>query len=208
MTTLIAWLKTEGSKHLEALIIAGAIILVGRALLQEHDARLAAEAKIAAAQTTIDGLKAQQANVQKAATAQVVVLRQEAAAVQTPVQAVTALEKDPEVKAALPSLASVPDAPEAVQLNALDLFKGVNACEQNEVNLNACSQELTLEKQIDVQKDAEVKAAQKKPGFFARLGKTAKVLGCAAAGGALGSLAGAKGAAIGAASGAGVCQLF
>lgn len=208
MSTILQWLKTEGGKHLEGLIIAAVLVFGGRMWLQDHDARIQADAKVNAAQSTIDGLKTQQGTVEKAAAAQVIVLKQEAATVQTPAQAVIALEKDPEVKAALPSLASVPNAPDEVQLNALDLFKGVNKCEQDSVNLGACTQELSIQKQIDVQKDSEIAAEKKKPGFLSRLGKGLKVIGCAGAGGALGSLAGSKGAAIGAATGAGVCQMF
>lgn len=207
--SIVNWLKANGAKHLEALVIAGALVFGGRAWLQEHDARLQADTQVKSAQSAIDSLKAQQNTVRQEADKQVIVLQKEAAAVQTAPQAIQALQKDPEVKAALPTLETVPNAPDQVQVNALDLFKGVNKCEQDAVNLGACTKELDLQKQIDTQKDTQITALKKKPGFWSRLGKGAKIVGCSAAGGALGSLAKSpQGAAIGAAAGAGVCQIF
>jgi hypothetical protein len=205
---LIEWLKANAAKHVEALVIAAVLVFAGRIFLQEHDARIVADAQVKAAQSTIDDLKKQQTEVEKVAKAQVIVLQKEAVAVKTGPQAIESLDNDPQVKAVLPSLTPVPDEPGIVQVNALDLFKGVNACEQNSVNLGACSKELDIEKQIDGQKDDQIVALKKKPSFLRRLGKAALVVGCAAGGGAAGSLAGGRGAAIGAAAGAGVCQMF
>jgi hypothetical protein len=71
-----------------------------------------------------------------------------------------------------------------------------------------CADNLVLQKQIDLEKDAEVQA-EKKPGFLSRLGKGLKVVGCSAAGAAIGGLTkSAAGPAIGAAAGAGLCQAF
>ena len=206
---LINWLKANAGKHIEALVIAGALIFVGRMWLQEHDARLQADTQVKTAQAAIDTLKQQQSVIAQAAKVQIVTLREQAATVQTPVQAVQALQKDPEVKTVLPTLETVPDAPDMVKVNALDLFKGVNQCEQDAVTATSCTKELDIQKQIDTQKDVEITALKKKPGFFKRLLKGAKVVGCSAAGGYLGGLTkNPQGAAIGAAAGAGVCQAF
>ena len=205
---ILAWIKTNGGKHIWAIAIAAALILGGRLWLAEHDASLQADATVKAAQAQIDALKSQRTTIAKAAQLQVTVLQKQADAVKTAPEATAALQQDAEVKTALPSLAVLPDSPGKVQVDALELFKGVNKCEQDSIQLGACVKELDIQTQIDTKKDEQITALKKKPGFWKRMGKAAKVIGCAAGGGAAGSLAGAKGAAIGAAVGAGVCQAF
>lgn len=212
MNTILNWLKANAVKHLEALAIAGALVFAGCMWLREHDARIQADAQVKTAQSAIDGLQKQQAQVAQAAKSQVVILQKEAAAVQTPAQAITALQSPalpvPANSAPL-DVTALPSAPDKVAVSALPLFQDLNTCKQDEVNLGACTQELTIQKQIDTQKDTEITALKKKPGFWTRLVKGAKVVGCSAAGGALGSLTKSpQGAAIGAATGAGVCQMF
>ncbi|HZP06752.1 MAG TPA: hypothetical protein VFB43_17770 [Terracidiphilus sp.] len=205
---MIEWLKANAGKHVEALVIAVALVFGGRLYLQEHDARMQADAQVKAAQTAIDSLQKQQTAVQTQAAKEVVVLQERAASVQTAPQAVQALQSDPQVKAVLPDLAALPDSPN-VSVNSLDLFKGANQCEQCAVNLAAEQKQLDLQKQIDVQKDTEIAALRKKPSFLHRFLGAAKVVGCSAAGGALGGLTkSAEGAAVGAATGAAVCQMF
>ena len=191
MKALGLWLKENAAKHIEALIIAGALVLFVRVYLQEHDARLRLD-------DAVKTLTAQQSANDKTATAKVVVLQKAAAAVRTA----------PEAKAALPTVApaalSVQEDPadvDRVTVEAVPLYETLNLTAQNTVKLAACETDLTLEKQ-------KTAALQKKPGFFARLGKAAKVVGCSAAGGYLGSFAGRNGAAIGAATGASACQMF
>jgi hypothetical protein len=206
---ILTWLKANAAKHVEAIIIASALIFVGRMWLQEHDARTKADATVKTAQVQIDTLAKQQTATAQAAKVEVTILQKQADAVKTAPQAVQALQKDPEVKAVLPSLTTVPDAPDTVKVNALDLFKGVNQCEQDAVNVGACTKELTIQKQITTEKDVQIVALKAKPKFLHRLAKAGKVIGCSAAGGFVGSyLKGGQGAAIGAAAGAGICQAF
>jgi hypothetical protein len=200
------WLKANAGKHIEALIIAGALVFFGRLWLQEHDARLQADAADKTAETTIASLQKQQTQVTQAAKIQVVQLQAAAQAVQTPAEAFKAL---PEVEPVPLHADTLPTEPERATVDVLPLYQTLNACKQDAVNLAACTTTLDLEKRITTQKDVEITALKKKPNFFHRLGKVAKVVACAGAGGAAGGyLKGGSGAAIGAAAGAGVCQLF
>lgn len=209
MNEILAALKGAISKHGEAVVIAAALVIGGRSYLAEHDARLRADAAARTAQTQIMDLEKQQATIRKQAAAKVVVLQQKAAEVKTVPEAVKALQSDAQVKTALPSLTQLPDAPDQLKVNTLELFKGVNKCEQDAVQLDACTKTLDLQKQITTQKEVEITALKKKPSFWHRLGKAAKIIGCAGAGAAIGGLTkSASGAAIGGAAGAGICQAF
>lgn len=202
--SIVDWLKANAGKHVESLVIAGALLFGGRMWIQDHDARLQADAAVKTAEANVKALQAQQVKVVKDTQTKVVVLQQKSAAVDTPVKAVAALpEAAPELKAE-----PLPDTPDKVAVDALPLFKDINQGQQCAVELQGCQAALTLQKSIDGEKDTEVKAEAKKPGFFHRLGKGLKVVGCSAGGAAVGSLAGSKGAAIGAAVGAGACQAF
>ena len=208
---ILTYLRTTAGKHVFGIALVVSAVFVGRVYLQDHDARIAADAAVKTAQSTIDGLKAQQAQVGKVAQAQVIVLKQEAATIRTPTEAVTALTTPAtaaQVDATPLNVEALPDAPTRVSVDALPFYGKLSECAQDTVNLSACSQELTLQKQITAQKDVEITALKKKPSFLHRLGKAAKIIGCAGAGAAAGSLAGVKGAAIGGAAGAGICQAF
>jgi hypothetical protein len=195
------WVK----QHVPALAVAGVLVFGGRFALMEHDARVKADSATAAAEANVKTLQSQQATVTKTAETRVIVLQQKAAAVDTPAKAIAALpEAAPEIKPL-----ALPDAPDRVSVEADPLFQDLNQAAQTKVELEACTDNLALQKQIDAEKDIEVKAEKKKPGFFHRLGKGLAVVGCSAAGGALGGLTkSAAGPAIGAAAGAGLCQMF
>jgi hypothetical protein len=195
------WVK----QHIPALAIAGALVFGGRFALLEHDARLKADAATAAAEASVKSLQSQQAAITKTANTRVIVLQQKAAEINTPAKAIAALpEAAPEIDAQ-----ALPDAPDRVSVKAEPLYQDLNQAAQDRVELAACNDNLALQKQIDAEKDKEVKAEKRKPGFMSRLGKGLKVVGCSAAGGALGGLSkSAAGPAIGAAAGASVCQMF
>jgi hypothetical protein len=202
---LIDWLKANAAKHIEALVIAGALIFAGRMWLQEHDARLNADLHVQQAEDSISKLLVEQDHVEKNTQTKVVILRDKLAEVDTPAKAIVAIpEQAPELKAE-----PLPDAPDMVAVKAVPLFKDLNKGQQCAVELEGCQQSLALQKAIDVERVQEVKAEGKKPGFFKRLGHAAKVTTCAGiGGGAGGAIQGGKGAAIGAAVGALVCQAF
>lgn len=203
MTKIIDFIKAH------ALVIGGVVVFALLAVaLREHDARLREDATIKAAQTGITAMQTQQSNIAKTAKTKVAALQQEATKIDTPSKAVEVLTTPstamiPELQAeALPDTARV-------SVDALPLYQALNTCQQDKVNLSACSQELQLQKDIDVKKDEQLKAAEGKPSFWHRVGKVAKVTACAAGGGfAGGYIKGAEGAAVGAAAGAGICQLF
>lgn len=204
------WIKTHLLTHVGYLIIIGVLLFAGRVWLQEHDARLRADAQVQTAQATIRNLEQQQAETARQAKSQTIVLEKEAATVKTPAQAIKAVIQptpDLQTEAAPLDATVLPDAPDRLAVKALPLYQTLNACKVDRINLQACGKELDIQKQITAEKDVQI-IALKKPGFFHRLGKTAKIIGCAAAGGALGGLKSPSGAAIGAAAGAGICQLF
>ena len=209
---ILTYLQTTAAKHVLFIALVAGAVIVGRSWLAEHDARQAADATVKAAQTQIDTLAKQQAAVGQAAKVEVTVLQKEAEAVKTPVEAVKALQAPPADMTSVVNpldVQALPDAPDRVSVNALPLDQQLSACRVDNVNLGACTTQLSLQKQIDTQKETEITALKAKPSFWHRLGKVSKVIGCAAAGGFTGSyLKGGQGAAIGAATGAGVCQLF
>lgn len=168
--SILTYLKTLASAHIVIVALAIVGFLLFRSFMAEHDARLLADATVKTAQTTIAGLQSQQATVTKQAGAQVVILKQEAAAVQTAPEAVAALEAPKaDIQGEVTPLAvqSLPDAPSRVSVAALPLEELTNTCAIDEVNLTACTASLGLEKQIDAQKDIEITALKKKPGFWA-----------------------------------------
>lgn len=199
------------TNHGKAIVIAVAIVFGARAYLSEHDARLRADMQYKAAETTISALEQQQKTVAHTATVKVKALQKEAATIKTPVDAVKVLTSPGVAQIAKEplSIAALPDAPDRVSVQALPLYRDLNACQQSTAELAACTQELDIQKQITGEKDSQITALKQKPGFFHRLFRAAKVIGCAGAGAAAGSLSkNPMGAAIGAAAGAGVCQAF
>jgi hypothetical protein len=205
MKPLIDWLKTYAATHVGYIVIVAVVLFAGRLYLQEHDARVRAEDTVKTAQTAIQGLQKQQSAVAQTAKVEVTVLQKEAAAVKTAPDALAAL---PNVTDRPLNAEPVPDAPSKVSVDAVPLFQELSICKQCGVNLDAKTKELDIEKQIAAEKDVQIAALKKRPGFMTRVVKGLKVVGCAAGGAAAGSLAGGKGAAIGAAAGAGVCQMF
>jgi len=182
MDAIITYLKTKAGAHLEALVIAGVLILLGHSWLAEHDARLAAAATVQVEQTQIDGLKAQQSAVTKAATVQLVQLQAAAAKVTSAPEAIAAIAAV--TPAATPTnpapeldAVPVPDAPTKTEVNAVPLYEDLNACKQTEIKLDACVQTLNLQTRIDADKDTEIVALKKKPGFWKRVLSTAKAVG-------------------------------
>lgn len=199
MKDILSWLKANAAQHAEAILIAAALIFVGRLALQEHDARLKADATVKTAQTAIDSLQKQQATVAQAAKVEVTVLQKEASSVQTPQQAMAALEVPPADMAQVVTpldVQALPDAPGRVSVDALPLDKTLNACRQDGVNLGACTKELEFQKGITTQKDLQITALKQKPSFWHR------VLSCSVRGGVGAAAGGGTGAAYGGATGA------
>lgn len=197
--------KEYAKQHIPAIVIAAAIVFGGRMYLLERDARLHADDAKAAAEANVKTLQSQQTAVTKSATAKLVILHDRAVSTDTPEKAIAAtVETAPELAAE-----SLPNEPERVSVKAEPLFQDLNKAAEDAVSLKACEDSLSLQKQISLEKDKEVKAEERKPGFMHRLGKGLKVIGCSAGGAAVGGLTkSASGSAIGAAAGAAVCQMF
>ena len=173
---VLTYLKTTASAHLLIVVLALVGVLLFRSFMAEHDARLQADAAVKTAQTAIAGLQAQQQTVTKQAAAQVIVLKQEAAAVTTPAQAVVALQTpkaDISAEVAPLAVQGLPDAPSRVSVSALPFFQELTTCKADAVNLGACTTKLDLQGKIDEQKDVEITALKKKPGFWNRVKTTA-----------------------------------
>ena len=164
-------------KYLQTHILYVVIIIVGmiafKCWLNEHDARLAAAQAEKVAEANVAALRSQIAASDAAAKAKIVVLKEKAAQVKTPEQAI----------AAIPDVSTLPlhtqAAPTAgfVEVDALALYTELNQCQQDKVSLDACQSARTADEKIIAQKDDEVAALKKKPSFFKRLGGALKILG-------------------------------
>jgi hypothetical protein len=153
--------------------------------LQEHDARMAAENTVKTAQAQIDSLKTQEATVAQTARVQIVTLQKDAAAVKTTPEAIkelSSVETTPLNAEALPlpGQPPLPDAPGKVAVDAVPLYQDLNACKQDAVNLAACTSEQSLQTKIDADKDAEIAALKKGPGFWHAVKVTAVTAGIGA----------------------------
>ena len=163
--------------HLLGLALAVAGFIGVHSYIGEHDARIIAEAKVQAAETTVKASQAQEAAVASTAGKAVTTLRKQARSVKTAPEAIKAL---PSVSEGLHE-AAVPDAPERVAVDALPLYVDLNTCKQCSVNLAASTEELALERDASKAKDLEITALKKKPGFWHRVKETAITVGIGAA---------------------------
>lgn len=175
---ILTYLKESAGRHLFGIAVAVGLLIAGRSYLAEHDARLIAEQTIKTAQVQIDSLQKQSAVITQAGQQKVMVLQKQAEAVKTPAQAIAAL---PAVSTVDLHPAALPDAPSAVQVDALPLYQELNTCKQDAVNLGVCGANLDIEKQVTAQKDVEITALKKKPGFWHRVRQTAEMVAIGAA---------------------------
>lgn len=178
MTTLINYLKTSASKHVFGLVIAAGIVLVGYSWITEHDARILAEQTVKQSQDRIANLQQQSEAIQKAGDAVVAKLKAQRESVKTPTQAIAAL---PSVSPEPLSPAALPDAPSRVAVDAVPLFQTLNQCKECSAELATDNAELAIDKEVQAEKDTEIKALKKKPAFWHRVARTAEVIGIGAA---------------------------
>lgn len=134
--------------------------------LQEHDARLIADAKVAAEEKSISDLRSQIASIQAAANQQIASLKKQRAAVTTPAQAVSAI---PDVSNLPLRAAPVLGDPTRVTVDVLPLFQELNQCKQDAIALNACQATAVINEKVIEAKDAQIVALKKKPGFWKRV---------------------------------------
>lgn len=164
-------------KHIEGLLVAafGVCLAIGAvAWIQEHDARILAEQTVKASQSRVEDLQKSITQVDQSTKTQIAALQKKAATVKTPVQAVQAI----------PELSDIPlnahpaiGFPDAVMVDAVPLFQELNKCKQDSVELSACSTKLGLEQKIDTEKDVQITALKKKPGFWKQVKDTSIKVG-------------------------------
>lgn len=140
----------------------------------EHDSRLIAETKIAAAEQTVSHLQADIATITADRDAHLAALEKQRKTVTTPTQAITAI---PDLSNVPLAPRPVPDEINRVSVDALGLFTELNACKQTEIKLDACTQTAAKTADILKEKDVEIVALKKKPSFFKRVVATLKSVG-------------------------------
>ncbi len=179
MTELIInYLKTSASKHVLGLIVTGAVLLAGTSWLREHDARILAEQTVKQSQDRVAVLEKQSQDVARAGNVQIAKLQKQAVTVKTPAQAIQAI---PELTDVPLNARPLPDAPSAVEVEAVPLFQELNKCKQCEVDKGVLSAELDIEHKIEVEKDQQITTLKKKPGLWKRVESTAITVGIGAA---------------------------
>lgn len=149
--------------------------------MQEHDARVLAEANLKVNQTTVVTLQKQIAENDAATAAQIKSLQDLIQTIKTPIQVVQALPKVttiplPVTPTVLPD--NSVDFPEA---DVLPLFKDLEQGKEDAVNLVSCQSDLTKEKEIVTTQVTEIKTLKQKPKFWKRVGHDAKIIGITAA---------------------------
>ena len=189
-------------KHHLIWVVAVAISIVGvHAWLGEHDARLAAEAKIKVDESQVQVLQQsiaqnnqaiaslqQQMQQRDAANAQLIAtLVKQRQAATTPPQQVAVLQSEAKLPEPITSLPNSPDW----KLPAVDvapLFSQVNSGLQAQAALSTCQGDLTDQKAITAKDDStiadqtkqialkqdEIQSLKKKPSFWKRVGSTLK----------------------------------
>jgi hypothetical protein len=167
---LINYLKTKATGHVLGIALAALACAGGYSWLQEHDARLLAEAAVKASNDRIAVLEKDKQDIIRAGQLQLANLQKQAEAVKTPAQAIAAI---PSVSPVPLNPAPLPDAPSAVKVDAIPLFQALSQCKQGAVNLGTCQQQLKIETQVEAEKDTQIKALEHKPAFWKRFGKIA-----------------------------------
>lgn len=167
---MVTYLKT----HVFYVAIILAIALCGWTWLKEHDARLLADQQVKVSEARVQNLQEQIAANQAAAQQTILALKKQASTVRTVPQAITAI---PDVQSLPLNSRPLPDNPTQVAVDAIPLFQTLSQCKQDAVELNACKANSKLMTEQLVEKDTEIKALKKKPGFWKRLSGTLKTGG-------------------------------
>jgi hypothetical protein len=158
--------------HLFYITLIGVTLVCAKVWLQEHDARIKAEATVKLEQASIAQLQAQISATDKATMQQIAALKQRAATVRTPAQAIVAI---PDVSQLHPILNPVPNDPANVTVQALPLFTALEQCKEVNIDDTACHKDLDASKQIIADQTLEIKALKKKPSFLKRVWGIAKI---------------------------------
>lgn len=176
--------------HLFYVIIIAILALAGHQWLQEHDARLRAEAQEKISETAITGLQKQMSDRDMQAQQQVSSLQQLVKTVKTPIQVVK------EIPVVAPTLPVPPvlqpdDSINFPKADVLPLFQQLADGKQCAIQLVTAQKDLTDEKSIVGQKQLELdgyKKAAGHHGFFGKLWGGAQKVGLLGIGIALGKV--------------------
>jgi hypothetical protein len=197
--SLTSWLKV----HWFWLVFIGLGLMFAHAWLGEHDARMKSDAKVKVSEANvavlqkqvtgndedITALKVQMAQNDAQARQQVVALTQLVATVKTAPQAAQAIGQ---VSGGTVTPVAQQDGSMTIpQPQVVPLLQELAQGKEDAVNLTVCKSDLattqtivakteddvTAEKAIVVQKDTEIAALKKKPGFWHRVGSTLKQVG-------------------------------
>lgn len=165
--------------HLVWIIALTVALVVGHAALQEHDARMAADARVKADEATVATLQSQIAVNNAAAVSQKQIVIKEVQAAKTPVQiiaSVPTLTSDVIAQQLQPRIA--PDDPKAIEVQAVPFVDLLGEYKKTTIDLATCQSNLTNETAIATQKQDEVAALKKKkPALWKRIFGSAKAFG-------------------------------
>lgn len=165
---MLTYIKT----HLFYVIVIALGLLFGHIWLQEHDARLAADALVKQNAISIADLKAQIANTTSAANAKVVTVQKVVAAAITPAQVV----------AAIPALSDVPlnarvspGEPGTVTVDAAALVQELGQCKETAIQYGACQVNSLAKDKIIADDELTIKTLKKPHSFFQKIGNGLKI---------------------------------
>lgn len=164
--------------HLVWIVAISVALLAGRAALQEHDARVLADATVKASQVNIVQLQQQIAAANAAAAQQIAAIEKVVKSARTPTQQIAAipqLSNVPLNAREVPSLQ--PNGPPQVAVDLAPLVQELGQCKEDAVQLNTCQANLKSEQDIESQQKTEITALRKKPSLIHRVGEAMKMIG-------------------------------
>lgn len=159
-------------------VVAALLLIGGYCWLQEHDARIKAEAIVKESQARIVTLQQDKAAIQKTTDTKVAQIQKRSALVRTPTQAIAAM---PTVTDAPLNARPLQDMPTAVAVEAVPLFQELAACRVTEAKLDGCAALREKDAAIIAEKDTQIKALKSHGSFWKRVERTVEVLAIGAA---------------------------
>lgn len=160
--------------HVFYVAVLCVLAVAGWTWLREHDARLLADQQVKVSEARVANLQQHIEANQQAAAATIADLKRRAIAVKTPAQAIAAI---PDVTNLPIASIPIPDNPDRVSVLALPLYQELNQCKQDQAALTACQANTKLMVDQLTEKNTEIAALKKKPGFWKRLKGTVKTGG-------------------------------
>lgn len=158
--------------HVFYLVLIAVGVFAGRAWLQEHDQRIAAEAVVKQNAITVADLRDQMKTTAAQAAKQVQVIVKTVAEAKTPAQVVTAI---PQLTDAPLNARVAPDVPGAVLVDAQALVQEIGQCKQDAIQLAACTTNSATQEKIIATDEATIKSLKKPRSFFQKLGTGLKI---------------------------------